>query len=242
MYKKKKPWAFYLLIKKKCKESLYLHKLAIDDEKDTFDIHQYAYNGKFIRTYSMEENGLDMNFETINGSQYLFFHEWAGNENENSVIIIVKFDPKSDKVIMVDKLEMSLLVSVSQKPEKRFLEPPVKRFGRLVLPCHSVITKQNQLFSAIDLQSKEKLFEINDLKISVSKYVLNWNLKEIGVTFRPDDPNRNDEMFFKIVNLNRSNLSLKYRSGMAVLISFSAVELRKQNIPITLIDYLGIEK
>eukprot|EP00111_Clytia_hemisphaerica_P020772 TCONS_00061253-protein len=193
----------------------------------------------------MDENGLEAKFETINGSQYLFFHDRCFDplKKEDKKVIIIKFDPKSDNVILADEFDVSLLASMDpQKPEKRLLNHPIKRFGRVVQPCHTVITPQNQIFSAIDLQSKQKLFQINDVKISVSKYALNWNLMEIGVTFQPDDPEQLDEMFFKIVNSNNSNVTLKYLAVLAVLMSYSTLELRKLNLPVTLFGYLGIEK
>uniref|UniRef100_A0A7M5V1V9 Uncharacterized protein n=1 Tax=Clytia hemisphaerica TaxID=252671 RepID=A0A7M5V1V9_9CNID len=233
-------------------DKIYYYKAVLldnDYDNEAYQIIEYNMDGKLVHRYKeIFPDDTSFKLEFVKGSALLIIHY---PENR----------------ICIKKVQDGQLIILSDLRDtfKRFIDTPannlhcsfdslfnLQRFDQLLLGfslyqglLYETKDQDRVTFATLNLKNGEKVTEINDSRMLMSSFSMNWNLEEAAVTFFDrSKPYDRDGLFFKTYKVNETNpnISLKSLTRLALLTSFTPNYLLMQNLPSSLFHYLGLEK
>uniref|UniRef100_A0A7M5WRR0 Uncharacterized protein n=1 Tax=Clytia hemisphaerica TaxID=252671 RepID=A0A7M5WRR0_9CNID len=216
------------------KDKMYLHDEIPINEVYHLVIHEYNYNGEFVCSCSIPAPD-DCNF-LFAGE--LLLSNYADYDLKVNIIRLYKLQNGEIAKVSEMKVKDDLV-----QDQNVYSVRPIKRCGRDLLSvriCYESfepLTLTSRLF--ILNSNGQKSSEVVMEQVSSARFSINWNMTEVGAVFRDLDMDLKDVLFFKISRtMNEENISLKHQSRMTVL--HSEMNLKNQNLPKSLFDYLGV--
>ena len=237
----------FLPVRRFTKDKILFQRTCYENNVMKMKMLEYDYTGKFLYSYTIEyPDSWENLFECIKKSNLvLLFPEET--KLEDLEIRVIKLDKGKTELVK----EIKGIVSTNGEGEMGkdyYIQNLVRKLDHLLVPVESEGKVEDVFHSeymTIDLISKQVVHKVVSYNKACQTYSLNWNSEEIGITYTVEDSD--STLFFKmernaIVEGKDKMASLKHLARLAVLTSFSYNQLMEFNLPLSLFDYLGIEK